>query len=852
MKIKISLFLLILFALVSQTFARNGSISIADKLGWVLAPNQNICGGYYIEPKLNNNNQSILPIKQSTTKISADYGTFSRKGVSILRGNVIVLQSGRRLTADKAILHRDPKTGKVTTIDLYGNVKAYEAGKLVVSKHAHLVVNEKLGHLDNVAYRVELYGTSVPINRRQRRLEGLVAWGQAKRAQQTAPGKSQYTYATYTTCAPNVNQWLLRADKINLDKKAGRGTARNVMLTFKGIPLFYTPYLNFPISNKRKTGFLYPIFGLGNASGAEFGLPFYMNIAPNYDAMITPIYFSKRGVMVRGDIRYLTHSSHGIFNVAVLPGDREFKKFQREAATDPTLNTRFGFRELEDETPDRYFLSWRDNRYLTRHWSTAIDYADVSDAYFFQDFGNAPEVISTNQLFRQARTDYYTNHWHFDAMVQNYKTLNAVNRQPIGTLYSRLPQFDLNGEYPSAFGGVADVFLHSQAVYFERQLGAFDTRQPLDGSRLLLQPGISLPFAWSWGYFTPSTQVQMREYDLQNTLPGEPRTDRFAIPIYDVDTGVYFDRNFHFAGGDYLQTLEPRLFYLYVPFQNQNQIPNFDSAFIPFNYEQMFRVNRFSGNDRLGDANQLTYALTTRMIDTDDGYEKFNASVGQILYFRDRRLNICSPIASSTGVTPGCTNDLNSSIGVTSNTETFSPVAGKVSYHFSPIFSINGETAYDVGERRMITSNEYVQYNPAYNSVINFGYSYLRNGDIIGIPNGAASNDLSQLSTSAAWPIFANWSVIGLFNYNINKQRPQTYYAGVSYNSCCWRLRFVVGRIFTALDQNDNAVFRNVFYVQWQLKGLGNIGTNSISDILSNQIEGYHDPFLYNKPGLLG
>ena len=851
MKIKIIAILLTLSCFVTTAFANYQPLPDASELGWVLAPNQNICGGYYIEPILNRKGQAILPINQSTTKISADYGTFSRKGKSVLHGNVIVIQNSRRLTADKAILHRNPKTGKVTVIDLYGHVKAYEDGKLLVGKHAHLVLNEKIGYINHVAYRVELYGTRIPISRHRNRLHGLVAWGQANRAQQTAPGQSEYTYATYTTCAPNVNQWLLRAQKIILNKKTERGVARNVILTYKGIPLFYTPYLNFPISKKRKTGFLYPIFGVGNASGVELGIPFYMNIAPNYDATLTPIYYSKRGVMVQGKICYLTPSSHGIFQTAVLPNDKQFSKFQRDAAGNPNFRSQFGFQSLEDSTNNRYYVSWRDNRSLSRHWSSVIDYADVSDAYFFQDFGNIPEEIAINQLLRQVRADYYSAHWHFDAIAQNYKTLNAVNRPPLATLYSVAPELDLNGEYPNAFG-FADIFLHSQVVNYQRQFGALDTRQPIDGTRLLLQPGMSLPFSWLWGYFTPSAQVQMRQYDLSNTLPFEPAHRNFAMPIFNVDTGLYFDRDTHIFGHNYLQTLEPRLFYLYVPFQNQNQLPNFDSSFIPFTYDQLFRVNRFSGNDRLGDANQLSYALTTRTVDMNDGYEKFMASVGQILYFHNRRINICTPASNAFGITPGCSNQINSSIGVTSDTETFSPVAGKISYHFTPIFSINGETAYDFGTKRIITSNEYVQYNPGYNAIVNFGYSYLRNGDIVGVANGAASNDLNQLSVSTSWPIFANWSVVGTFNYNISKKRAQTYLAGLSYNSCCWRLRFVVGRLFTALDQNGNAIFRNTFYVQWQLKGLGNIGTNNISDILTSQITGYHDPFKRHEQSILG
>lgn len=824
-----------------KTSKKSKRESISKELEWVVSNNpENICHGYYVQPVLDTSGEPILPPKLSNTEIHANSGNFSQTSKSKLSGDVIFLQPGRRLTANDATLYRS-KSGKYKALSLSGDVKAYEPGQLFVARTAYYNFLEKTSNLKDVKYRVVLTSPSEaasrlqPLNRDEKKITGTVAWGQAKDVKQTKPKHSILTEATYTTCAPNVEQWKLISSQIKLNKETEVGTAKNVRLNVLGVPVFYWPYINFPLSKKRKSGFLFPILGYNSKSGAIFGLPYYWNIAPNYDDTITPTVYSKRGVMFTNQFRYLTQHSNGELIGSFLPNDQDFKKFKSTAAQ--KYPGQFGLNNLLNSSNNRYSLRWLNDTAFNQNWTSSIDYAKVGDDYYFQDFGSFPEEISTNQLLQQAQIQYRDEHWVFTGLVQGYQTLHPVNRQLVNNAYKRLPQLSLNGNFPDVWKGF-NLTLQSQGTYFDSSpIPGIITN--INGGRFHIRPGISHPFNWIWGFLDPQIQYDVTYYTLQNQTPTQASNITRTVPIVDVHSGLYFDRNLDLFNTSYEQTLEPELYYLYVPYRNQNNIPNFDSGIIPFSYSQLFSDNRFSSIDRLGDANQVSFSLTTRFINNNTGNQKFRFSIGDIYYFKKPEVQLCN--------TPGC-RDFLTGLGAAPIDERFSPIATLATYNLSPVWSANGGYAWDPNKHKSITGSFYLSYTPAPNHILDFGYSYIRNGDIINnVPLGSSENNLNQFNVDGAWPINSHWSLVGIFNYNISQNHPQTYMAGFEYNTCCIRARFVGGRTFANVNQVGKFEMQNAFYFQLQLKGLGNIGNNSISNLLTSNINGYVDPFQTNS-----
>lgn len=830
---------------------------LSEQLNWIVSNDpHNLCRGYFVEPILDASGQPIVPTNESITNISADSGVFSQKSTSILTGNVVVVQPGRRLLADHAVLYRD-SSGKYKTMILTGNVRAYQPGQLLIADSGNFNLQTKTGVLQNVKYRTILAPDSqvqshiTPISNNQEKINATVAWGQANQAFQTQPKHTSYTEATYSTCAPNAVQWKMKASKMNLNKETEYGNVENARLYFKGIPIFYTPYWSFPLTNRRKTGFLFPLYGTTSVSGFQLGLPFYWNIAPNYDDTITPTYYSKRGVLFVNNFRYLTHHSIGSFSGSYMPDDKAFQSFQDTApekyAGQPGLNS------LLNDSDDRYSFGWHDLTQFTPQWSGLVNYSRVSDDYYLQDFGTMPEQITTNQILQQGQIQYVNTHWTFTGLVEGFQTIHPVNRLFIPNAYNTLPQLTLDGNYPDFWKGL-DFNWENQASYF--------TRSPSPGSvdvntaRFHTLPGLSYPLNWVWGYFTPSMQYDLTNYQLNyanvqssqiNGAPlpsvvGNPTNISRALPIFDIHSGIYLDRDLDIHNQGYDQTLEPELFYLFVPYDNQTQIPIFDSGIIPFDYSQLWDTNRFSGFDRVGDANQLSYAMTTRLINDQTGDEKFRFSLGQIYYFREHQVQLCDQPGGSSDCT-----DFLTGLGATPDDERVSPIAGSTSYHFNPLWSLNGGYAWDPTVDKSITGSAYFAYSPGFNELLNFGYDYLRNGNVVSSVPGNSENNLNQVSVSGAWPVDDRWSTLGIFNYNISQDHPQTYLAGLQYDTCCVDLRFLGGRVFSAINQVGNFEMQNAFYFQIQLKGLGVFGDNSLSSLLTSNIGGYVDPFQTNR-----
>ncbi len=876
---------------------------IADVLGWMNDHSGlNRCRGYYVEPNLFYGEQSGLSITESPVNLTADYTSLALEDVTSIEGNVVITQPDRRITADKAYIYRDAKTNKFSTADLYGNVVLREPGKFAQGDKAHIELQSHGGVFDNVLYRITAVSTppeiqtDVPREKKSTiNIDSTVGWGIAKQFVRQPSGIIVVHQATYTTCPPPQHFWQVRAKTLTLDKEEGKGVARGALLYLKNMPVMYTPYFSFPLDDRRKSGFLFPDFGTSSRSGYLFGVPYYLNLAPNVDATVEPEIMSDRGVQFKGLFRYLTNKSHGNLHGTYLPDDSEFKDFKRSQEqkqinrlrqANPSLNTQSNqtiirtnplLRRLEDTGDERYFASLQDTRvYGTSGWSSHIWANVVSDDYYFNDFKGDPAQITDNQLINKAALFYGSQHWHFTSRVLGYQTLHPIDRTPVSNQYRRLPQLIVDGRYPAfyrSFNFNLDTE-YNNFTYLDAP-GQTSAMSPSIGSRTYIEPALSMHKYWVAGFLKPEVKLSSSFYNTSkmnvifynsqgNRVPGQQGGDESRVlPIADIDMGLFFDRDTHWFGHRYTQTLEPRLFYLYVPYKNQDDIPVFDTAVEPFSYSQLFRTNRFNGMDRVGDTSQLTFALSSRFLDGETGDEKFKAGIGEIFYFKKRRVNlnnVAGPVTLAS---------------VVPNDDYVSPIAGEMTFHINHAWRLESNIAWDPtkennlqnvnpnsvpSDERLVNANVSLNYQRDNHHIFTVGYYYLRGGDPItnqqfqnstaAIPTGKAPvasdsslNNLSQGQIGGLWPLNQNWKGYASWRYDFSKDHAQTYFAGVEYDSCCWAVRVTGGRDFKYLTTTNTPVYDTTVYVEFALIGLGGIDISSPLHLLHDAFPNYYDHF---------
>lgn len=814
--------------------------TIARILDWQEAP-INICSGYYREPEIVSSYPNPPNFQTQKTTITADRPVFfSLKGTSTLEGNVTVTQPGRQVLANRAYLNRDSQTGKISTIDLLGDVHYRESGKLIVAKRSHIDLKNKFANLESAVYRFTKRTSNGILN----------AWGTLRSGERESTGILNLYHATYSTCPPTTDTWKVKAGHLRLDRETGEGTASNTILDIKNVPVLYVPYFTFPLDDRRKSGFLFPTFSFfSSTNGNTISVPYYFNLAPNYDATFTPSFISKRGLQSSILFRYLTEASSGALNLSVLPDDKVFQLFQANALGNflAVPNEDIYLKNLYKDSSTRFSGSYTDITTFDEHWSDNLNFNYVSDDYYLQDFANTPILANADQLLNEADLNYQGTNWRFLGRFQGYQTLHPINQGPIQNQYNRLPELTLDGDYPNEDLGL-DYELHTQLINFDQQRN-FINRQPVVvGQRYHLEPGISLPIGNTSGYIKPQLLIDETNYQLAdrsvnlNQL-GFPASVSRTLPIFDVDSGLFFDRQFQFLSQPYDQTLEPRVYYLYVPYTNQNNIPIFDTNLPPFNFGQLFQTNRFVGLDRIGDANQVATALTTRFLDENTGEQKLRMSVGEIFYLQKRK--VCDNPTFANG--PTCVDD------PTLNDHN-SPVIGELQYNINQGWSAVSDLAWDINRHQTNNGDVNLLYNADARHIFTVGYSYLRDGDIltpisnplvnnIVVPQSNVSRNLNRINLGAAWPLTEHWSAIGDWNYNISHGHPQVYLYGAQYDACCWAMRFLASRTITAETPTGQNQFMNQFYVQLQLKGLGNVGNNDPSTVLASMLPGYQDIF---------
>lgn len=697
--------------------------------------------------------------------MTADDADLEEGGISVLRGNVEITRDRQQVSAETITFDQAENDA-----DLEGNVEYWDDAIYLSGESAHIEFNQENGEFENAYYMIK--------DNRGR--------GNADKLFHQYGKQTKLENVDYTTCDPEDNFWRFSAEKIDLNHEENWGSARNVFLHIKDIPVLYTPYISFPLSKERKTGFLIPSFGNTNRNGVEVLTPFYWNIAPDKDATITPRLMSDSGLMLMGQFRYLLDRGEGELNAEFLPSDSQF----------------------EDE--DRSFLSFTHRQDFLDTGRVFMTYNRVSDKQYFEDFGNNIGVTSTRYLERRADAFYSGNWWNLRGRVQDYQTVDntiPVNLRP----YKRLPQVIFNA-YPITGNRRINLRLESEFTYFDRgdnDIFFNDT----NGARVDLYPSVSYPIHTPYSFFIPKAGVRYTQYSLNDEGGFKPSPSR-TLPIVSLDSGLFFERQGRLFNREYIHTLEPRLYYLYIPHDDQTDLPIFDTGLYNFSFDSLFRENRFSGPDRLGDANQVTVAITSRFIDGRTGREAGYVSLGQIYYLRDREVHLPT---------------------LQEREEASSPLVAEVGLSLEH-WRFRNTLQWDPNNDRTEQLVTALQYNPGPDKVINIGYRKRRTSNSISA--GFARTDIEQTEMSFVWPLTNKWRVVGNWDYSLPEERTVDAFAGLEYESCCWGFRAVARRFIT----DSSGDYNTGVFLQLELKGLAGIGEKTV-EFLEENISGYKRGF---------
>lgn len=729
----------------------------------------------------------------SALEIDSDYSEMEGNELYTFTGGVDLERADQRLLGDVVVHDK-----LAHTLNAHGDVIYHEKGTTVAADSLFMKMDSGQGKLRNAQYLFD----DVP------------ARGKAETTFFDDKQRSRYIKATFTTCRPGNNDWLMHASRLRVDKETGRGVASNAWLEFKGVPFFYTPWISFPTDKRRQSGFTSPNFGLSSGNGFSAAIPYYWNIAPNYDATLYPRYNVNRGMIYGAEARYLDSSGTGFMQGQFMPDDQKLAQ-------------------------NRGFFSFNDSRTLLPNLTSTLRLNYVSDNQYFADMWNTinrHDFLNRSYLPSTAALNYSDT---FDALSV-YSTVTAANYQVLADNfpdsskpYRLLPMWSFGLSRPI---GVADgVFtLDNELSYFDH-----DSKAPI--RRANIKPSLAFPWQNEWGFLTPKLSLQHTEYWIDNGLTEDPFVDPSGkqvgsvgrtTPIVSLDSGLKFDRDIDLFGDGYTQTLEPRLFYLYLPYSNQNNIPVVNSAQYDITFASLFRENRFAGLDRMGDANQFSLALTSRLIDQTSGREKLRLNLGKMFDVYEPKVNLVGarlndPILMSLLA------------GANTNTVNRKDVIAEATAFVTDTLKVTPMVLWNYEDNRADRFQTMASYNAGNNRIFNVGYRY-RYG----------LTDNSDISLS--WPITKEWSVVGRWQYAWQLKTSLESFVGVQKETCCWKIGIIARQYMTGVGlylpgnlQNTlpgtNVAAQpltNGVFLSLELKGFANIG-DSIGHFLSYSIPGY-------------
>jgi len=583
-----------------------------------------------------------------------------------------------------------------------------------------------------------------------------------------------------TTCGPSQNDWAIVASDIRLDRAQGFGTAKHVRLEVLDVPVFYWPWASFPIDDRRKSGFLYPQFGSSSAgSGGFLAVPYYFNLAPHYDATLTPQYIHGRGLFNEVEGRYLSSLGETTLQLGYIGNDSAFQE------------------ENPGESGERWALDATTRAAFGRGWRGYGDFSVVSDEDYLSDLNRSLEINQATHLQRKGGVTYRSDKQYFDAYLNDYQTISD-RIADVDKPYAQLPEVIYAGQTGA---GIVEANLESQYTVFYRDNEALTGLDRANGQRFRARPELALPMRALWGFSRPSVSVDYTRYNLDDYVLGDGSFDR-TVPVVEWDNGLYFDRQSRLFDVPYNQTLEPRLYYAWADADpDQNDIPDFDTDLQTFRFEQLFRPDRFTGGDRVGDANQLTVALTSRFNDLLTGAERARFSIGQVQYFEDREVTL---------------------FGEGAGTRSRSPLAGEVVLNPLDTLEIRSSGLWDPDTGDTEEGRSQLTFHSTdYRYLASVGHTYSR-------------GELEQSDIAAVFPVSDRVSLIGRWVYDSDLDRTVGSLAGLEYNNCCWSVQVVHQNYLTDDRELDSRIL-----FQIQLKGLG--GSDGASSSISEAIYGFDE-----------
>ncbi len=715
----------------------------------------------------------VLPLR-----MNADEYQLLDKEVLHMTGNATIIQGNRGVYADKIIFHRGTYQTEIT-----GNIRLYtSSGDEISAESMQMEPDTFTGTAQKVQIKI---ARRTPLHSNRGKADAFAEHslftsspGGATDANGEAVAGEHATYiraraeaesadfegadyellrnVSLTTCLEGNNDVRLEAEEIVLDHSTGTGTAKNMTVRFKDVPVFYFPKASFPINDERKTGYLFPEFGYEDEDGAMLGLPYYINIAPDRDATIVPRILSRRGVQLYGEYRYLSPQFSGEIQGEVLPSD-----------------------DVYDE--DRYAYGLNHNHVLTDRWGLSVDYHTVSDSDYMRDFASSIGAVSSGYLLQNATLGYRGDQFTFSTRLAAYEPTNRLTDASTDP-YERLPEISLD---------LREQSLGPVHFGFESDHVSFSHDDRTDGTRMRFKPSLSLPLEREYGYLTPRVSSQTIRYSLNHGSEKESSDDEkddspsVTVPIMSIDGGLFFERMIRLRGDSYLQTLEPRLFYVKISErQKQQDFPNFDTSESHMtSFSHYFRENRFFGGDRVGDTEQMTVGMTSRILSEETGEQHASLSLGQRFYFEDREIGISNE----------------------PDTKDQSDLLTELSVRVAPDWNLRGFARYDLEEKDFGYAQVSADYE--YSEHRNASASYSRTLDTS-----------EQLKFEFETPVGSSWQLDAGLAYSLEDSKTRSSFLGMTYDGCCWTASMGVQHYL-----DGNGEFKDRFLFTFALDDLGKI-----------------------------
>lgn len=667
-------------------------------------------------------------------------------------GKVIVWRDAIRLDSDHARYDQ-----LADELDLSGNVRLTRSTDMVSGPHLRLKLDEMVGRFERPSYQIERTRTA-----RGGKGAAMTVRGSGQAEELDFEGENQYRLrmATFTTCESNDPAWYLKAKELTLDYDSGAGSGSGTSFHFKGVPMFYSPVVSFPLDGERRSGFLPMTIGQANTVGVDVTLPYYFNLAPNYDDTFAPRLTGRRGLQLNNEARHLSRVSSTVLRTEWMPEDSVYGRSRSAVSLLHTQDFGSGF-------------------------SGRINYNAVSDKNYFADLSSSVTQTSTDNLVREGAISYTNGTW-FSAttLVQRFQTLVGSPQ------YNRLPQMTAQVWFPDWNG--FSLRVPTEAALFRRD-------EADQGWRSYTYPQLQYNWLWPEAFITPKIGIHLTDYSLSDQVSASSSHAGRSVPIASLDSGLFFERETQVRGRRYIQTLEPRLYYLYVPYRNQDGLPVFDSGVTDFGFAQIFSENLFSGQDRISNANQLTSAVTSRLISPESGVELGRASFGTRFYFDNQRVALP---------------------GQTVRSGQLADLLGGFSGRILRSTSLDLYAQYNPRDSQLERATFGVRYQPANAQVLSLSYRYKR-------------EDFRDVDLTAQWPIAGHVYGVGRVNGDVRTHKLTQAIAGVEYNGGCWLLRLAAHSLL-----NTTGSYTNAYFLQFEFGGVASVGNSPVS-LLERSVVGY-------------